>query len=64
MMLYSTLSEVSAKFKFVFFVFSLLSLFIQDLNAFTGLEVDPLLTDAGVLGNIGAEVGQVSRNTG
>ena len=62
MMLYSTLSEVSAKIKFVIFVFSLV--FIQDSNEFTGLEEDPLLTDAGLLGNIGAEVGQVSRNTG
>ena len=62
MMLYSTLSEVGAKIKFVIFVFSLV--FIQDSNEFTGLEEDPLLTDAGLLGNIGAEVGQVSRNTG
>ena len=62
MMLYSALSEVSAKIKFVIFVFSLV--FIQDSNEFTGLEEDPLLTDAGLLGNIGAEVGQVSRNTG
>ena len=45
------------KWKFLLFVFELFC-FVPESNEFTGLERTPLQTDAGILGNIGAEAGQ------
>ena len=41
----------------------ILSGFVKESNEFTGLENGPAVSDAGILGNLGAEVGQNGQRT-
>jgi hypothetical protein len=48
------------KWKFLLCLVEFFSLILES-NEFTGLELTPLQTDAGILGNIGAETGQIAQ---